>query len=227
MTFTALALAIGTVFGFVRGGRLRYIADHQVRGWWLVMAGFGLQIVPDRVDLGGLGTPMLLVGYGCLLVFAAMNWRLVGMGVAFVGLAANALVIGLNDGMPVRPSAVVAAKISDRAGLERINYGRRHHEERPTDRLTDLGDIIPVSQLHEVVSFGDLILAVGVADVASNLLRPRRRRRGKASKEKAPDDPPQGQVTIVTEGTSGPIRPDRPVSPPEADERPAQSEATG
>jgi len=227
MTFTALALAIGTVFGFVRGGRLRYIADHQVRGWWLVMAGFGLQIVPDRVDLGGLGTPMLLVGYGCLLVFAAMNWRLVGMGVAFVGLAANALVIGLNDGMPVRPSAVVAAKISDRAGLERINYGRRHHEERPTDRLTDLGDIIPVSQLHEVVSFGDLILAVGVADVASNLLRPRRRRRPKASKEKAPDDSPQGQVTIVTEGTSGPTRPDRPVSPPEADERPAQSEATG
>jgi len=224
MTFTALALAIGTVIGFARGGRLRHIADHQVRAWWLVVAGFALQIVPDRVDLGGLGTPMLLVGYGCLLVFAAMNWRLVGMGVAFVGLAANALVIGLNDGMPVRPSAVVAAKISDRAGLQRINYGRRHHEERPTDKLTDLGDIIPVPQLHEVVSFGDLILAVGVADVASNLLRPRRRRRPRAAKAKPPDHSSQGKVTIVTDATGEAARPP---TPPEIDEKPAQSEAAG
>jgi hypothetical protein len=180
MTFTALALVIGTVFGFLRGGRIRHVAEHHVRGWWLVIAGFGLQIVPDRVDLGNVGTPLLLVGYACLLVFAAVNWRLVGMGVAFVGLASNALVIGLNNGMPVRPSAVVAAKISDQAGLPRLDYGRRHHQERPDDRLTDLGDIIPVPQLREVLSFGDLILAVGVADVASNLLRPRRRRRAGA-----------------------------------------------
>jgi Family of unknown function (DUF5317) len=177
MTFTALALAIGTVFGFCRGGRLRHVADHHVRAWWLVLAGFGLQIGPDRIDLGQLGTPLLLVGYGCLLIFAGLNWRLVGMGVAFVGLAANALVIGINNGMPVRANAVIDAKISDRAGLAGLDYGRRHHAEGPDDRLTDLGDIIPVPQLHEVLSFGDLILAVGVADVASNLLRPRRRRR--------------------------------------------------
>ena len=35
-----------------------------------------------------------------------------------------------------------------------------------------LGDVLPVRPVHEVVSFGDLILALGLADVVFRLLRP-------------------------------------------------------
>jgi hypothetical protein len=176
MIFTALAIAAGVAAGLLTGGRPRYAAGHPVRNWWLLAAGFVLQAGVARFDLGPLAAISLLAGYGCLLAFAFRNRTLVGMGVVAAGLAANALVIGLNGGMPVRPAAVVAAHITDEQGLATVDYGHRHHAEGSGDHLSWLGDTLPVSPLHEVLSFGDLILAVGAADVVAHLLHPRRRR---------------------------------------------------
>jgi hypothetical protein len=94
----------------------------------------------------------------------------VGIGVVVIGVAANALVIGINDGMPVRPSAVVAAHITSRADEPLLGYGFRHHREGPGDQLRPLADIIPIPPFRQVVSFGDLILAIGVAATVAHLL---------------------------------------------------------
>jgi hypothetical protein len=168
MALTVLALLVGGVIGLCTGGRPRFVAQHQVRAWWLLLVGILLQFTAAKVDVGGaaMGNAIVVVGYVSLLAFAAFNRSLVGMGTVAVGLAANALVIGINGGMPVRPAAVAAA---------RVEYGRLHHAEGPGDRLSWLGDVIPARQLHLVVSFGDLILAVGVADVVAHLLHRRRR----------------------------------------------------
>ena len=168
MALTVLALVVGGFIGLCSGGRPRYVAQHQVRAWWLLLLGVALEVAAARLDLGGPGpgNAAVMLGYGCLLAFAAFNRSLVGMGIVAVGLAANALVIGINGGMPVRPTAVAAAH---------VDYGRLHHRERPGDQLSWLGDVIPVRRLHVVVSFGDLILAVGVADVVAHLLHRRRR----------------------------------------------------
>ncbi len=169
MALTVLALVVGGLIGLCTGGRPRYIAQHHVQAWWLLLLGVVLQLAAARVDLGspGVNNAAVLAGYVCLLMFAAMNRSLVGMGIVVVGLAANALVIGINGGMPVRPAAVAAAH---------VDYGRLHHAEGPGDRLSWLGDVIPARRLHLVLSFGDLILAVGVADVVAHLLH----RRGRA-----------------------------------------------
>jgi hypothetical protein len=81
--------------------------------------------------------------------------------VAF-GLFANATVITLNGGMPVRglPAGATA--------------GARHHGERPGDHLTALADVVHLAPLHETVSPGDLVLSLGVATVVVGLMRPRR-----------------------------------------------------
>jgi hypothetical protein len=170
MALTLLALLIGGLIGLCTGGHPRYLGQHHVRAWWLLLAGVLLEFAAARLDLGGpgTGTAVVVLGYVSLLAFAAVNRSLVGMGVVAVGLAANALVIGINGGMPVRPAAVAAA---------RVDYGRLHHAEGPGDHLSWLGDVIPARRLHLVVSFGDLILAVGVADVVAHLLH----RRGRAS----------------------------------------------
>src|SRR6516165_1803444 len=169
MALTLLALLVGGLIGLCSGGRPRYIAQHPVQAWWLLLLGVVLQLAAARLDLGSTGVEnaAVLAGYVCLLTFAALNRSLVGMGIVVVGLAANALVIGINGGMPVRPAAVEAAH---------VDYGRLHHPEGPGDRVSWLGDVIPARQLHLVVSFGDLILAVGVADVTAHLLH----RRGRA-----------------------------------------------
>ncbi len=168
---TGLALVTGAMIGLARGGRLRFVGHHQMRAWWLILVGFGLQLATDHLAGGRLGTAMVLVGAAALLAFAVLNPNLVGIGVVAVGVAANALVIGLNDGMPVRPDAVIAAHIASRADEPAIGYGYRHHRERPSDKLGLLADIIPIPHLREVVSVGDLILAFGVAATTGHLFQ--------------------------------------------------------
>lgn len=167
-----LALVVGAVVGLGRGGRPGNIGHHRLRAWWLVVAGFGLQAAADRLDLGSFGTVAVLLGATALLAFAAVNPHVVGIGVVAVGVAANALVIGLNNGMPVRPSAVVAAHVASVDDEAALSYGNRHHRQSGADRLAWLADIIPIPAFREVVSFGDLILAVGVAAAVAHLLGP-------------------------------------------------------
>ncbi len=167
---TALALIIGAVVGLARGGRPSNLGRHRLRAWWLVVIGIAAQVAADHVDTASLGTVAVLAGATSLLAFAALNPHLVGIGVVAVGVAANALVIGLNDGMPVRPGAVVAAHITSRADEPALGYGTRHHREGPGDQLRPLADIIPIPAFRQVVSFGDLILAMGVAATVAHLL---------------------------------------------------------
>ncbi len=169
---TGLALVAGVVIGLAGGGRFRFLAERQMRATWLVAVGFGLQYATDHLKVAGLGSVMVLTGAVVLLAFAALNPHLIGIGVVAVGVAANALVIGANNGMPVRPDAVVAAHIATRAEEPALGYGYRHHREGPGDQLRPLGDIIPIPQFREVVSFGDLVLAFGVTATLAHLLRP-------------------------------------------------------
>ena len=172
---TVLALVTGAVVGRLRGGRLRHIGQHRIRAWALVIVGFGLQVATDHWNVDRLGTALVITGSLALLLFAALNRHLVGMGIVALGVAANALVIGLNDGMPVSPSAVVAAHVASASEEPSIGYGYRHHREGSQDKVAILSDIIPIPELHEVVSFGDLILALGVAATVAHLLDPRNR----------------------------------------------------
>ena len=167
---TALALIIGVVVGLARGGRPRNMGLHRLRAWWLVVIGIAAQVAADHVATASLGTVAVLAGAASLLAFASLNPHLVGIGVVAIGVAANALVIGINDGMPVRPSAVVAAHITSRADEPLLGYGFRHHREGPGDQLRPLADIIPIPAFRQVVSFGDLILAMGVAATVAHLL---------------------------------------------------------
>jgi hypothetical protein len=109
-----------------------------------------------------------------LLCFCVLNLRHAGMGVVFVGIALNLVVMGLNGGMPVRAEAIVAAGITTASeDVEALDFGTKRHLETEADLLPVLGDIIPVPVAGEVLSFGDLAMSVGVAAVLVNLLRRR------------------------------------------------------
>jgi hypothetical protein len=169
MGHTALAIGIGLILGLALGGRPRYMGDHRFRLWPLVVIGLGLQVVDA-------GFPLLLVSYACLVAFAAANLRLVGMGLIALGLLANGLVIVVDHGMPVRRSAIVAAEVASEDGVHTIHFGSKHHLEGPDDHLMVLADIVPVPLPLSpgVLSFGDLIMDFGVADLLVHLLRRKR-----------------------------------------------------
>jgi hypothetical protein len=167
--FVTLALALG--IALVTGGRLRNIGATQLCRPSVLAAAVGIQLVlevlhPTRGTAGRLASALLVVSYILLLVFCAANLRLRGLAVVAVGIALNGTVIALNGGMPIRaPEAAVETTT-------------KHHAERPSDRLTFLGDIILVPALRQSLSFGDLIMLVGLVDVLFHCSRnPATRRR--------------------------------------------------
>jgi hypothetical protein len=175
MGFTTVAVIAGLVIGLAAGGRIRNLGSQRFRWWLLLPLGAVLQTVPELWEVPA-ALAMVLASYAALAAFAMANLHLVGMSVVMVGLALNVAPIVANGGMPVRAEAIVAAGISEPHDVEHLRFGAKRHLERPDDRLTFLGDVIPVPPLREVLSFGDLVLAFGVADVLARMLRPLHRR---------------------------------------------------
>ena len=171
--FVTLALALG--IALVTGGRLRNIATTHLRHSSVLAVAVGIQLAlevlhPTRGTAGHLASALLVVSYVFLLGFCAANLRLRGLAVVAVGIALNGAVITLDRGMPIRaPQAAVETTT-------------KHHAERPSDRLTFLGDIILVPALRQSLSFGDLIMLVGLVDVLFHCSRnPATRRRASAA----------------------------------------------
>src|SRR2546430_13579192 len=170
MLFTAIAVGAGLLVGLLGGGSLAQLGQRRFRVWLLLPVGIALQVpLLDRLGFAG-----LLASYACLLAFALVNLRMTGMGLVALGIVLNVVPIAVNRGMPVETEAIVHAGITSPSGLARLHLDRKHHLER-ADHVTVLTDIIPVSPLHEVLSFGDVVLSLGVADVVFHLLRPRLR----------------------------------------------------
>ena len=182
---TAVAVVIGAAAGLVRGGRWRHLAEHRLMGWPLLIGGVCLQLAAGPLP-DGWGLACLLVSYLALALFVVFNLARTGMAVVLVGLVLNAAVIGLNGGMPVRRSAVVAA--GGAPGPGRVHVSGKHHLARPDDHLVVLADVIPLRPFHEVVALGDVLVATGLVIVVAGLFRPpyvpqhRRRRSGTAAR---------------------------------------------
>ncbi len=173
MRFTIVAVAVGILIGLLTGGRLRHMGTRSFRFWPLLFAGLVLQVASAAMDATP-GFLLLLASYLMLLAFAVANAALAGMWLVALGVGLNLMVIAANGGMPVRPSAVVAAGIAEPEDVHDIDLRGKRHLERPSDRLTALSDVIPVPPLAEVLSFGDIFMNVGLADVIVHLMRPRR-----------------------------------------------------
>lgn len=170
--FIAVAIVAGVLIGLLRGGRFENLGEATFRVWPVLILGVFVQAAAAFTTGGAVA--LILASYALLLVFTAANLQHAGMGVVFVGIAMNLAVIGANDGMPVRDDAIVAAGIVDYDQIPALDFGPKRHLETPDDRLTFLGDIIPVPLAEEVLSFGDLAMSVGVATVLAGLLRKRR-----------------------------------------------------
>ena len=117
-----------------------------------------------------------------IIAFCARNVLLRGMSIVLIGIACNALVIALNHGMPVDLPP-------DLAETGQFEPTIKHHPQDADDRLTFLGDIIVLrSPFDAAISFGDLILAVGLCDVTYHASR-RKKARSTVSSSAARAEP--------------------------------------
>lgn len=181
MWFVAIGLAIAMAVPLVSGGSYTQLFRSTSWRWrWLLGAAVALQIAVDRIDMPfRIGFGLVVASYVLLIGFCTGNAINRGMAVVAIGIALNLLVIVVNSGMPVR----IPPDWSPRD----VPVTPKHHPQDGRDHLTALGDIIILRAIDSAISFGDLILVVGLCDVTfQGSRRPRRHRRGRASTPSSP-----------------------------------------
>lgn len=150
-------------------GSFSELTQLRIGATWLLGAGLVIQIALEyiqfpRNQIETVGYALLMTSYGLILAFCIANISVRGFGVIAVGIAVNALVIGLNQGMPTKP---VGNDSSGNRIRKPVVQTIKHRQERSDDLLGFLGDkILFPRPFDTLVSFGDLIIAVGICELA-------------------------------------------------------------
>lgn len=178
MLWLALVLFIALAIAVIRGGRLVNLGDIELKGWWLLFIALGLQAgtnwLPESAS--GLGVPMMLLSYVLLIGMVLMNRSKPGMWITGLGVLANLTVIALNGGMPVLAGAAEVASGFTITEPD-LSGSYKHILLDKTSRLTFFADVIPlrIAGIGEVISLGDIFLALGLGIFLEyELRRPRR-----------------------------------------------------
>jgi hypothetical protein len=154
---------VAALVPLITGGSYRRLAEAPWRWGGLLALGLGLQLLLDtglipRSSWHSVGFGVLVASYVILVGFCAGNVLVRGMAVVLVGVALNAFVVTIDQGMPVKIPP------DWQRSSDRVSATVKHHPREHGDHLLVLTDIIVLRRLDAVVSFGDLIIAFGLVD---------------------------------------------------------------
>ena len=159
----ALVVAVGAgLVGRLRGGSFAALSEARFRYLPLLYLGLAIQLIFEFWDAGlSEGRELGILISSNLLVAAFLLWnsRLPGMALAGAGQVMNLIVISVNQAMPVSQSAAETAGIAGRLS----EMGLKHEPMTDSTIIPWLGDVIPVPFLKNVISIGDVVLAIGIA----------------------------------------------------------------
>jgi hypothetical protein len=160
MRLIVLTVVVALVAGFLAGGSLREFPTVRTRWWGLALLGVAMQFVTG----GAVEIAFLIGSFAVLLVFVIANLRAPGFALILIGLALNATVIALNQGMPVTRAALLRSGQADTM-TELVNDGdgQKHFLADDGTVLLPLGDVIALGgPVRQVVSIGDIFVHLGV-----------------------------------------------------------------
>jgi len=153
-------LVLAVIVSLLRGGRLSNVTEIRLKWWWLLFAGLAIQIVAAFLprDQQDLAVALILASYVPLIVVVLVNRSLPGMWIAGVGILMNFSVIAMNGGMPVSAEAAVLAG----AASTELIFDAKHVLLDSGSDLAMFADVIPIPLLNQVISLGDVLLAMGL-----------------------------------------------------------------
>ena len=170
MFLSTILLAL--IVGAIAGGGLPRLGELKLRWTILLVAALGLRILAGLSRETGIGEDIpvgwaYLVAYVLIFVWLWQNWRVPGLQIAAVGIGANMLAVLVNAGqMPIWSAAYFAAGFTP---AEIVNDP--FHFILTADTVGSFvakgglfGDVIPlpVPFIRDVVSIGDILLAIGI-----------------------------------------------------------------
>ena len=184
MITIAIVGGVALVVVLVTRGSFSQLFRLPIQSIWMVLVALAIQIFLALVELPSdrfddVGFALVMASYAFLLAFCFVNLRISMMWVIGLGIALNALVIGLNQGMPTADHEVTTR--SGRTIEEPIERTAKHRPESDDDLLPFLGDRLRVPEpVDEVISIGDVVIGLGIILVcyqASRVRGPARSRR--------------------------------------------------
>lgn len=200
-----LLLVVAIVVGFA-AGRLRApqgARAPRLRFEWLPLLGIGAagNLLAYVLD-GTPATLALAASLAVLLGFVGVNTHVTGILVIGLGLLLNLVAVSVNNGMPVRAGALVAAGVVERTEVDTLEFRGPRHLETSADTVPVLGDVLPLPVGGEVLSFGDLLVVFGAADAVRELAR--RRRPAWSAQERADYRSTMTQMRVVQDWGTAP-----------------------
>lgn len=181
---TALVVAVAAgIVARLRGGSVDELAETTFRWTPLLLAGLVVQIgfiywdPPWLGEAGGLA--VVLVSNAVVGAWLYANRVLPGLTLAAAGMALNVVVIAANGAMPVLERSAKAAGVT--RSLE--DAGLKHEPLDEDTVLPWLGDAIPIRPFQEVLSVGDVVLALGLARLVDARMMARKQPRHSAATE--------------------------------------------
>jgi MFS family permease len=184
MFLSTVVLAL--IVGLIAGGGLPRLAEMGLRRYWLLAAAIVLRYGTVLAQQNGIGVDLpagvaFIAAYLLILAWLWGNWRVPGLQVAAVGIGLNTLGVLLNAGrMPVFAGAFQAAGFMPGA----FAGDTFHFVIYPASVAQFVsqggifGDVvpIPIPIIRDVVSIGDLLLALGIFwAIVSSMTRPNTR----------------------------------------------------
>lgn len=180
MLWLAIVIFVALAIAVLRGGRLVNLGDIELRAWWLLFIALGLQVgtqwLPDESSSEWVGVAMVLFSFVLLMIMVLLNHSKPGMWIAGLGVLMNFIVIAANGGMPVLAGAAEVAS-GFTITTPDLSGTFKHVALDEESRLTFFADVIPLrfAGIGEVISLGDIFLALGLGVFLEyELRRPRR-----------------------------------------------------
>jgi hypothetical protein len=232
-----VALLIGLAVGFALPARARHAPRLHVRSLGPLLVALGARILLTQLLPSSVAVATTVVALVAVCACAFLNRHIVGLAVLGLGALLNLVGVLANQGVSVDPNALVAVGAAEADEVATVDPGAARHVRDDGDLLPWLGDVVPVTPLGSVVSFGDLMIAMGVADAAASVARRRRARvvdldqpTATASADQDWGRAPSGTAESGSQCSASPERaaPDRsePASEPAMAASPARAAAT-
>lgn len=150
------ALLVGVLLGLLHPREARYGVPRRT-SVIVLAAMLHLASVPAS---GAVETALLIASIGIGLLWLALQARHPPSLLLILGVLLNLVVVVANGGMPVDPAALasVGRELGDVTG----SFFGKHVVMDTDTRLAWLGDRIPVPVQRNVVSVGDVVMAVAI-----------------------------------------------------------------
>ena len=177
LMFILYAVPLGLIVGLLLGGSLAGLGTIRFRWAGLALFGFLAQVVlfsdPVTARVGDLGPPLYVASTALVFVAVLRNLAIRGMPLVALGAASNLAAIVANGGY--MPTSTSAAAEFGRSAPE--TYSNSAIIESAA--LAPLTDVIPLPRwlpFANIVSVGDILIAVGIVVVIAAAMRAGRMR---------------------------------------------------